>query len=806
MNNKFVYLNNEISSQIGFDRQRRVDAQEIEQSTVINEDRKRLLRNFKTEFIKNRRIRAERKIIQFTNIELIRIHFFKTFDNSLHRSFLRKYGISPLEYTDFNRTILFQIENAELFNLFLEHIDSIINSGEGESYNGEEYNLLALIYKFSFYSSEDRILTFSEQGNLISFIYTHLEDVYNEQKDALFNKLRERGINFTYFESTSYILEIHDIYPADLGLIVDNFDIVKTVTSSRVENIRRSIAGPIREYGFDVNVDEDIPLVGVIDTGIARIIPFENIIHREVSYNHTNVETFWDEEGHGTLVAGLIVLGDDFYKEDRAVYDAKAKIINIKALHRSNDELNIPLLIENLREIRKTYGVKLFNMSLVLPNAKKYNSSYSRFAYELDKLAHEEDLIIFISAGNFDSESLELLKGEYYHESHDYPDFFYLLNSESESHLCEDTNICSPAESLNNISVGAIADNLEEGDNSDITPSSLYPAHYTRKFHIDFNKEINGVNISRLKNRNLNKPDFIMEGGDLFNLNSGINILTSPLADVERFYGKTSGTSLATPLLTSYASEILRQYPSLRAQTVKAILINSSSYYNANKFPHFNGKDDLLKSLIGFGKPTKHHLKETDNTSIVYILEKEIQVEQIIKYPIFIPAYMLTNGNKLKFDISLAYSFDPKEDNHLNYLPLHMSFCIVKNIPIQIVAKKKNDYGIKNGFSWSEDHFGIDNRLFSNAQKKTFILQPKDIVNVDGSVALAVRCLSKTDFRHALSGVYHPFSIAIRITELISNENEPQQNLYTEMMRINAHLSIENDLDAGVIGDLFQEL
>ncbi|MDR6527212.1 S8 family peptidase [Chryseobacterium rhizosphaerae] len=805
MSNKFVYLNNEIGSQIGFDRQRKVDTPEREQNTVVSEDRKRILRNFKTEFIDKRRVRAERKTIQLTNVELIRIHFFKTFDNTLHRAFLRKYGISPLEYTDFNRTVLFQIENTELFTVFLEHIDSIINSGEGVSYHGEEYNLLALIYKFSFYSSEDRTLTFSEQGNLISFIYTHLEGVYNEQKGALFNELRGRGIQFTYFENTPYILEIHNISPTNLDLIVDNFDIVKTVTSSRVENIRRSIAGPIKEYGFVVNVDEDIPLVGVIDTGIARIAPFENIIDR-VSYNHTAVETFWDEEGHGTLVSGLIVLGDEFYKEDKAVYNAKAKIINIKALHRSNDELNIPLLIGNLREIRRTYGVKLFNMSLVLPNAKKYNSSYSRFAYELDKLAHEEDLIVFISVGNFDAESLELLKGEYYHENHDYPVFFHSLDSESESHMCEDTNICSPAESLNNISVGAIADNLEEGDNSDITPSSLYPAHYTRKFHIDFNKEINGVNISRLRNKNLNKPDFIMEGGDLFALNSGINILTSPLADVERFYGKTSGTSLATPLLTSYASEILRQYPDIRAQTIKAILINSSSYYNANKFPHFNGKDDLLKSLIGFGKPSKHYIKNTDNNSIVYILEKEIQIEQIIKYPIFIPPYMLANGNKLKFDISLAYSFDPKEDNHLNYLPLHMSFCIVKNVPIQGVAGKKIDYGIKNSFSWSEDHFGIDNRIFSNAQKKSFTLQPHDIVNVDGSVALAIRCLAKTDFKTTLSEVNHPFSVAIRITELISNENEPQQNLYAEMMRINAYLDIENDLDAGIIGDLFQEL
>jgi len=233
------------------------------------------------------------------------------------------------------------------------------------------------------------------------------------------------------------------------------------------------------------------------------------------------------------------------------------------------------------------------------------------------------------------------------------------------------------------------------------------------------------------------------------------------------------------------------------------LLINSAGFHKNNDLPHFKElNQDLLRRLVGHGKPNREHLLSTDNDSIIYLIEGEIRVEQIIKYPIFIPPYLLKNENKLQFDISLAYSFDPVKDDHLNYLPLHISFSLVKNLDIKSVGATKNIYGIKNGIGWSEDHFGIDNRLFSNAQKMSYRLQPNDIVNCDGSVAIAVRCLAKNNFLHALKQSKHNFSIVVRVSEIITNTNEPGINLFTEMMKINNYVDISNNVEAGLDIDL----
>src|SRR5690606_16353317 len=104
---------------------------------------------------------------------------------------------------------------------------------------------------------------------------------------------------------------------------------------------------------------------------------------------------------------------------------------------------------------------------------------------------------------------------------------------------------------------------------------------------------------------------------------------------------------------------------------------------------------------------------------------------------------------------------------------------------------------------WSEDHFGIDNRLFANAQKRSYTLQQNDLVNVDDSVAIAVRCLAKNGFVEHLKRGSHSFSISLRITEIPKNLNSATGDLFAEMNALNASLPIyiedlrgDADLDA----------
>lgn len=804
--NRHVYLNNDKSNHPKFNRQRNVsngksnakseDNDEQNEPKIIQEYQKENLRSLNADFFYKRKYRTERRSIELpAYIDLIKIKFYNTFNLDLRNKFFEKYGLFPIEYKDFNKTVIFEIVDMNSFNNFINHVQLIISSKEGTSYYKQDYNLLALVYQFKFVDSESRIQTYSNEGvllNLIKSISLNSE----LQKERLFQYLKENNFKYSYDNESPDMLSIDLINREDLKFVADNFDVVKAIISSRIQKIRPGYNGPIRDYDFEIKLVNSITTVGVIDTGVQRILPLRSIILSE-HIDHTNTGAFWDEVGHGTMVAGLVALGEDFYKEIKNEYEAKSKIFVIKALHNDNDPLNIPKLISDIRQVKKTYGIRIFNMSLVIPGAKKYNETYSQFAYELDKLSYEEDVLIFISVGNFNAESLKALIEDEPHPDHDYPDFFYKREMTTLVHSCEDTNICIPSESLNNISVGALAGNLEEFDNSHITPNQIYPAYYTRKFHYDYSQSVNGQVIKQ-KNKHLNKPDFIFEGGDLFNEKAGLEILRSPFAMEDKFYGRSCGTSLATPLVTSYASEILNAYPNLKTQTVKAILINSAKYFNKSKLPHFREKpDSLLKSLVGFGRPLKSELIFNNNNSISFIIEDDIKIGEIIKIPINLPKKLKDSGNKLQFDISLCYSFMPIKDNQLDYNPLHISFSLTKDIDVvKFEDGIQDDYGIKKTISWSEDHFGIDNRLFSNSQFMTYRLQPTDFVKINDKLALSVRCLAKNQYLSELSKINHSFSIVCKISELISNDGV--SDLYSEMLEVNDFLEIDNNLDLDI--------
>jgi hypothetical protein len=802
MSKRHVFLKNEIRKNPTFIRKRNILTKEKEKDETEEQDDEKVIDSFRIDqfrrdylvFTEDRENRRKKRIIQFPSfIDLIEIRFFKTFNFDLQKTFLSRYGLAVSELKSFNRTVVFEVLDSTLFSVFERHINIIISSPDPISYSGKEFNFLALIHSFNFVSK--RNFSTEEEGVNIKLIST-TNSVSKLQNDGLLNFLNSNSIEITRYSDVPDIIVVSMITSADKLFIEENFDIVESISSSRALQVRPGTFGPMRvDYGFQVSIPDNLPRVGVIDTGIKLISPFNRLLE-SYSYDHTGSGSFNDVVGHGTLVAGLIIFGDELPSSVQSNYIAKAKVVAIKAIHKDNDSLNISRIIHDIREEKIRNGTRIFNMSLNLWQSKKYNSSYSDFAFALDQLAFEEDLIVFISVGNFGTKSLQEYVNNDIHPDHQYPDFFYKLDRTTPSHSCENTNICEPSDSLNNISVGALAGNLEPGDNSDISPTNLHPAYYTRKFHLDFEQKINGVELRKnQKNKNLKKPDFIYEGGDLFTDDSGMEVLTFE----GQYYTQTAGTSLSTPLITSLAAEIIYLYPLFNMQTVKALLLNSSSYYKYTDFPEFQANEKLFKNLIGYGKPEKEKLLNGSNESIVLVIEDKIKSGEIITMPLYLPPYLKKSGNKLKIDISLCYKFNPVHKDHLNYNPLHISFNVIKDLPIETVSTGKAiDYGIKNAFSWSEDHFGLDNLLFSNTQFKSYVLQPNDLYNLESSIGIGVRCLVKNNLETIHSSKENEFSLVIRLTEIV--KNDLRKSLYDEIRSLN------NVVDIALFSDTDLEL
>ena len=800
MPNRHTYLNNIGAENNGFKKTRGWSGNNDENTIkTINRSRIVGLNQNMLNYNEDVTTRNERRTIEFPNhIELLWIHFYVTFNEDLRRKFYDRYGLLPHSFINFNRSVLFEVVDQESFQEFQNQLTFLYEQQGDVPYTQENYNLIALIDEFQFF--DNRLVAPSTDGAILNIIHS-TQNIAEAQQAGLINFLNESQLGFNMNEEGD-LFYINEISEAQIQEIAANFDIVETITSSRPLTVRPGTFGELRtSYGFNTDIPENLPIIGVVDTGVNRIGPFRDLILPGINItNHPDQ----DQSGHGTLVAGLCVFGGDLPNSIQEKYQAKCRIFPIKVLHRNTDSIDFPQLLNSIRQANQEHGVRIFNMSLVFALAKQYNESFSHFAYELDRLSYELDILILMSVGNFDSNSLSELLTHDHHTDHNYPEFFYQLNSTSPVHSCENTNICVPSESLNNLSIGALAGNLQDEDQTDISPAPEYPAYYSRKSHLDFEQEINNKPLQQnQKNKFLNKPDLVFEGGDLHRDDSGIEVL----ADEGQFYSRTAGTSLATPLIASMAAEIVKAYPGLNMQSIKGLLINSATYFNSTELPQFKDRDPLLHKLVGFGKPVKSLGLATDDNSINLVIENSIRYNRIKSIPIKLPEYLLTAGNKLIFNISLVFKFKPDRGNHLGYLPLHLAFNLVQNKPIDGIANNNKEYyNIKNSFSWSEDHHGVENRVFSNVQKKEYRLQPADIEKLAGDLAIAIRCISKANIDPDLLEHYkienHPFSIIINVREEVRNETG--HSLYQEMLECN-NLEIIPEAEAAGDADLTLE-
>ncbi len=804
-NNPIHRLTNLPVNKEGFRKTRGRPNQEDEQNEepkFIRDFQKDKLRTANAVFFTHRRARLEQKSIDLpTTVDFVEIHFFTRFTLDLQKKFFRLYGLEVISYRNFNKTVLFEIVDENLFRVFVAHIVAVIESPDGQEYKGKSYNLISLINTFEFYTSRSRIDVLAGEGCIVSLVPS-----VTEASVAQINFLKEylfaRGVDYSYSSEFPDLIEIRSLNFADIRELANNFDVIRLITSSHQIRLRPGIYGTVRrDWGFTVNIPENLPTVCIIDSGVNNIEPLRELLVGPY-YDHTPYGINYDELGHGTMVAGLVVFGEELPASVLESYTAHAKISIIKTLHFDGDGLDLPKLLTDIKDANVKYGVRLFNMSLNLGTAKRYNQSFSDFAFELDMLAHDLDLLIIISAGNFNSDDLrELVSGgSQYHPSHDYPNFFYDLNSTSQNHSCWHTNIKEPAESLNNISVGALAGNIESDDHTDISPLAELPAYYTRKFHYDISQDLNGTpQSSRQHSKHLNKPDLVFDGGDLYSDLAGIEIISAPMATVGHFFGRTAGTSLAAPLVANYAARLMRSYPTLRMQSIKALIINNATL-PAGKDPHIfrSSKINLYKKLVGHGKPSLTNLISTDDYTATFIIEDSIEIDEVKVIPIKLPPLVHRGGDKYHFSITLCYSFSPVYSNQLAYLPLQIAFGAFATLDAEKIANSNAEaLRIKGGLSWSDDFFGVENRQFANTQKQEFNLSAKNVAEIGEVVGLAVRCTGKKEIpetdRRRLEEASHRFSIALTISEI--PEAKASGSLFADLVALNNVQAI-NELDA----------
>ena len=733
---------------------------------------------------------ANRTLTVPTHVEYIEIEFYGIFNTDGRTSinyetrYYENYGLSPVKYYDFNRKVLFAIVDDEKFNYLVAQLQLFVETEDHSNYqyDGE----IRFIKSFSFLSSS-RILDVNADDTIRRIKLIENDELFNTgTQDALTNALKDyldqNGISYQH-EIYSNVIESDQINEAQLNEIADNFDIIQSINSITSGIIRPSAFGlPLREFGFTINdPTANLPIVGVIDSGVSDQTPLANLLIQDAEFNITGSPQFQDNEDHGTAVAGIVALGTKPYPEFRGEYDSDARILPIKVLDSSSAGLPFKTILSLIRRANEKYGIKIFTLTIGFTKNLKENQEFSDYAYAMDKLSFELDILILITTSNND---VDLNTTQY----------------NSSVFIAPSSCISSPAESLNNITVGACAENLEEEDFLGLAPIKTYPTQYTRRFHV------NQEPIFSKRNQNFIKPDLIYYGGDYSLVNhstlgltiddegsAGLKVISS-YSNIGVYFKKAVGTSFAAPFVANLAAKIVKIYPQLNMQTVKALIINSC---NAPKLDtqHFPGLTSLnIKSLIGHGIPDETKCMVSNENEATLILEDSISMGEIKIYSLRIPDYLNEHPIRqglLEFNATLTFNFDPIKDNQLLYCPYHLGFMILKNRQLDEINNNKVD-DFKLAAGWSQDAY-YKKFVLSNTQKVRLTVGKEKIIAENNTFKIAINSNFHKYCINRPGQDLINFAMVIRISENV-NAKKLSNRLYDEISLVN-NLEVLGDAD-----------
>tara|TARA_R110002020_G_scaffold154714_6_gene335256 strand:- start:150454 stop:152877 length:2424 start_codon:yes stop_codon:yes gene_type:complete len=734
------------------------------------------------------------------DVDYVEIDFMGQFHlEKYYAIWYNTFGLEGVSFTNFNRTALFSITDRDKFQVFISSVEGLINKGLAQNIEANFNKNVLFVKNFKLLSLSDVLRVNAENiGNVVVLKTIELPASPVIEKDilnALENYLIIHQISYEINRDT-HRLELYDAKLDELITIAQNFDIIESITSSLSGVVRPGVYNvPNRGFGFEIaNAEEELPLIGILDTGISMQTPLASITLRDDTFTLDGNPLIDDcgNHGHGTMVAALAALGRRNHSNNfEGEINADAKLLSIKLIGRGEGYLSEKKVIELLYKAKDKYPqLGIFVLTICYKTHKKTNEAFSNYTYELDKFAYETDSLIFISIGN---------NGHAMNENVDY-DLNYFNN--------EHTNLNTPADSMNNMTVGAAADGLYNGVFNGISSGKEFPAIYSRTDHID----LSAIYSVKKRNKNLFKPDVIEGGGDYgfynpntidFMDNAAVSVISSNPA---LGYTKEVGTSLAAPLTANLAAKLKIIYPDLKSQTLKALIINGASLKSI-KYPDVN--KSLLNRTSGYGLIDVEKTVFSDQNSVTLILEDSIQSSEQKIYPLNFPDYLISinlgkTNRVLKITATLCFSFLPLQHNQLTYCPLHMAFSVFRNHSSDDINRVKRvlDSKLRTTLSWSQSARDKSTPApYSNVQKIEFNVDVAQLRSEGKTFKLAVQALLSNQIMASQIETYPTefnFSLVLNIEETIRANTG---RLYDELIAVN-NVEIINIAEADLEGEV----
>lgn len=468
-----------------------------------------------------------------------------------------------------------------------------------------------------------------------------------------------------------------------------------------------------------------------------------------------------DVNGHGTMVGGIALYGNVQERIENKSFQPEhwlfsARLTNERA--EFNEDAVIPRLMDDaISYFHTNHRCRVFNISLGASDQPFDGSRISVWAATLDEIAKRLDVVIVVSAGNYNILLANEGATEHALPWGNYPHTLFT----------EQARISSPAEAANVLTVGAItrpgAPNFGVRYPNDtryqVAARADEPSPFTRT----------GPGI-----RGAIKPELCEVGGNLsLEVNTkSLNRRDPGIACISlnnnfvqgSLFACDSGTSFAAPHIAHDAAMILDRYPAFSANLVRALLASSATVPQAVE-ALFSSDCSRIQQICGYGRPNLESALISTDQHVVLLTEEQLGADQFHIFEIPLPEPFRNTIGQRYIGITLAFD-PPTRYTRLDYTGTTMDYHLIRGHTLEEVRHKyenrlpneSDESKISDG---DNPHMepGAQARQWSTLQHATLSMKQNPKARYGDTYYVVVRCK-----RGWAGDEYYPQKYALVVT------------------------------------------
>jgi hypothetical protein len=512
---------------------------------------------------------------------------------------------------------------------------------------------------------------------------------------------------------------------------------------------------------------ENAPKIAVLDSGIAEGHPLIKPALGDAQGFVDPDRDSHDDNGHGTLVAGIALYDDVETCAQSGQYVPRLHLLSGRILdeHAEADTKFVENSIEEaVRYFYDNYKCRIFNLSYGDMNKPYTGGRVRGLAYILDRLSRELDILFVVPTGNFPL--------VYFPDNarEQYPD--YLLNGQS--------GILDPAPALNVLTVGSIA-------RYDQTYYARRYGHDIKDLPISRRNQLSPFSRCGGSVKGAIKPELVDYGGNVaFDLRTkrhlvnGLGELSTNKSFSEgRVLGEQIGTSFAVPHVTHLAARILEFHPAASSSLIRALLVSHANC-PAECAELFENAEKLLSKTVGYGKVEDSCLYRSTEENVSLIAETAIANDTNHFYEIPLCESLFSKGKRRR-EITVTLAYTPAvRTTRVDYKGSKMQFRFVEAATLEEVVQAAdhltiNDIDSLRELTTSRSCFNSTIRSLGTVQSSTWVFkQPRS------KRMFIVVTRNDQSWAESITKQAEPYALVVRISD---RENQNAQ-LYSQIQAI----------------------